>query len=113
MDLGLKDKKAIVCASSQGLGYACAVALAQEGAHVWINGRFADKLEDSAENIRTATGNEDGLKALKIMADDGRLTMHWAVGLDVNYFESPYSFDDRMQQIENRTQYASEFVGVD
>lgn len=31
MDLGIQGRKAIVCASSQGLGYACALALAAEG----------------------------------------------------------------------------------
>ncbi len=31
MDLGLKGKKAIVCAASKGLGRACAISLAREG----------------------------------------------------------------------------------
>ena len=44
MDLGLKGRKALVCASSQGLGLACATALAQEGCEVFLNGRNADKL---------------------------------------------------------------------
>jgi 3-oxoacyl-[acyl-carrier protein] reductase len=39
MDLGIKNKIALVCASSQGLGLACATALAREGASVVINGR--------------------------------------------------------------------------
>ena len=56
MDLGLKGKQAIVCASSQGLGYACALALAQEGCDVFINGRNADKLKQAAESMRLATG---------------------------------------------------------
>lgn len=56
MDLGLKGKQAIVCASSQGLGYACALALAQEGCEVFINGRNADKLAQAAEQLRQATG---------------------------------------------------------
>lgn len=45
MDLGLKGRRALVCASSQGLGYACAFSLAREGAEVFINGRDGDKLE--------------------------------------------------------------------
>jgi len=44
MDLGLKGKKAIVCASSKGLGKACAMALAQEGADLVINSRTAPAL---------------------------------------------------------------------
>jgi len=44
MDLGIAGRKAIVCASSRGLGKACAVALAREGCLVVINGRHADTL---------------------------------------------------------------------
>ena len=39
MDLGIAGCKAIVCASTQGLGLACATSLAREGCIVWINGR--------------------------------------------------------------------------
>jgi len=39
MNLGLEGRRALVCASSRGLGFACAEALAREGAEVWINGR--------------------------------------------------------------------------
>jgi 3-oxoacyl-[acyl-carrier protein] reductase len=56
MDLGLKGKQAIVCASSQGLGYACALALAQEGCDVFINGRNADKLAQAAQQLQQTTG---------------------------------------------------------
>ncbi|MBP6013792.1 MAG: SDR family oxidoreductase [Alphaproteobacteria bacterium] len=45
MELGLKGKKALVCASSQGLGFACAAALAREGVDVTINGRDNDRLQ--------------------------------------------------------------------
>lgn len=56
MDLGIRGRKAIVCASSQGLGYACALALAQEGCEVFINGRDAARLERAAAALREATG---------------------------------------------------------
>jgi len=56
MDLGIKDRKAVVCASSQGLGLACATALAREGCKVWINGRNADKLADAARQIDALGG---------------------------------------------------------
>jgi 3-oxoacyl-[acyl-carrier protein] reductase len=56
MDLGIQGKKAIVCASSQGLGLACALALAQEGCEVFINGRDADKLQRAAEALQRDTG---------------------------------------------------------
>ena len=55
MDLGINGRKALVCASTQGLGYACAVALANEGCAVWINGRNAARLAGAAEEIRRAT----------------------------------------------------------
>jgi 3-oxoacyl-[acyl-carrier protein] reductase len=48
VDLGIQGKKAIVLGSSQGLGYACARALAREGVHVWLNGRTEDKLARAA-----------------------------------------------------------------
>lgn len=56
MDLGIQGRKALVCASSQGLGYACALALAQEGCEVFINGRDPDKLGRAAEALRRDTG---------------------------------------------------------
>ncbi|AOR77777.1 SDR family oxidoreductase [Novosphingobium resinovorum] len=51
MDLGLQGKKAIVCASSRGLGLACAEALAAEGVHVVINGRDRANLENVAATM--------------------------------------------------------------
>jgi 3-oxoacyl-[acyl-carrier protein] reductase len=56
MDLGIAGRKAIVCASSKGLGRACAEALAQAGCEVVINGRNAAALETVAAEIRAATG---------------------------------------------------------
>lgn len=56
MDLGIQGRKAIVCASSQGLGHACATALAQEGCEVYLNGRDADKLQRAAQALSAATG---------------------------------------------------------
>ncbi len=56
MDLGLKGRKAIVCASSKGLGRACALALAREGVDVVINSRSAEALEATAAEIRDETG---------------------------------------------------------
>jgi 3-oxoacyl-[acyl-carrier protein] reductase len=58
MDLGIRGRKAIVCASSQGLGKACASALAEAGVSLVINGRNRTLLEQTAEEIRQATGAE-------------------------------------------------------
>ena len=62
---------------------------------------------------RSADGEIKHLKILKDMSEEDGLTMHWAVSLDVNYFNSTYTFDERMDQIYNRKQYAAEFLGVD
>lgn len=56
MDLGIKGKKAIVCAASKGLGRACAMSLAREGVDLVITARTASDLERTAEEIRKATG---------------------------------------------------------
>ena len=56
MDLGIAGRRALVCASSRGLGLACAQALAAEGASVVVNGRDPARLEATAEEIRAATG---------------------------------------------------------
>lgn len=56
MDLGIRGKKAIVCASSQGLGRACAEALAREGVSLVVNGRDKAKLEKTAGEIAHASG---------------------------------------------------------
>ncbi|MBT6442991.1 MAG: SDR family oxidoreductase [Alphaproteobacteria bacterium] len=53
MDLGIKGKKAIVCASSRGLGLGCAHALARNGVDVVINGRDRDALDNAAKQIQT------------------------------------------------------------
>ncbi|MEM9764952.1 MAG: SDR family oxidoreductase [Pseudomonadota bacterium] len=59
MDLGLSGKRALVLASSRGLGRAIAEGLAAEGAHVLLAGRSAEKLEAVAAAIRAAGGKAD------------------------------------------------------
>jgi 3-oxoacyl-[acyl-carrier protein] reductase len=56
MELGISGRKAIVCASSRGLGKGCAMALAQAGVSLVINGRDRTRLEQTADDIRRATG---------------------------------------------------------
>ena len=51
MDMGLKGKRAIVCASSRGLGRGCAEALAGEGVDLVLNGRSEDTLKRTADEI--------------------------------------------------------------
>lgn len=56
MDMGLTGKRAIVCASSRGLGRGCAEALAAEGVSLVINGRTAETLHAAADAIAAAHG---------------------------------------------------------
>ena len=65
MNFGIAGRKAIVCASSRGLGYGCAMALAQEGCEVVINGRDEKRLAAAADEIAKATG----AKIIPVAAD--------------------------------------------
>jgi 3-oxoacyl-[acyl-carrier protein] reductase len=65
MDLGISGRKAIVCASSRGLGRGCALALAQAGCEVIVNGRDGKTLEATAAELRRATG----AKVTAVVAD--------------------------------------------
>lgn len=56
MDFGLTGKRAVVCAASKGLGRACALGLAREGARVAICARGAEALKDTAEMLRADCG---------------------------------------------------------
>ncbi len=56
MDLGLRDKCALVTASSRGLGYATALLLAREGCKVVINSRSQEKARQAAGAIEKETG---------------------------------------------------------
>ncbi len=58
MDLGIAGRKAIVCASSKGLGRACARALAEAGCAIVLNGRDAEALAGTAHELRHSTGVE-------------------------------------------------------
>ena len=56
MDLGIKGKRALVCASSKGLGRGCAEALAEAGVNLVMNARGAEALDATAEDIRSRYG---------------------------------------------------------
>ena len=72
MNLGIKGRKAIICASSKGLGKACAMTLARDGVHVFINGRNTETLEATAKEIRDATGSEVTAVACDVTTNEGR-----------------------------------------
>jgi 3-oxoacyl-[acyl-carrier protein] reductase len=75
MDLGIAGRRAIVCASSRGLGRACAHALASEGASVVVNGRDPARLEETARELRTATGATVTAVVADLCTEAGRETL--------------------------------------
>ncbi len=72
MDMGIKGRKAIVCAASKGLGKGCAMALAQEGVDLVINARTKSELEATAEEIRRKTGVNVTAIAVDVTTEAGR-----------------------------------------
>jgi len=65
MDLGIAGRKAIVCASSRGLGRGCAYRLAEAGCEVVVNGRDTVKTEGTAAEIAKQTGS----RVIPVVAD--------------------------------------------
>ena len=72
MDLGIEGRKAIVCASSKGLGKGCAMALAENGVSVVINGRNEEVLNATAEEIRERTGADVTAVAADVSTAEGQ-----------------------------------------
>ena len=70
MDLNLKGKNAIISGGNKGLGAASAMALAAEGANVFLTARNADDLKATADEIKAEHGVEVGLLAIDI-TDEG------------------------------------------
>src|SRR5215510_12928767 len=71
MDLGIKGRKAIVCAASKGLGKGCATALAREGVDVTICARGADALNATAKELG-AFGVKVTPVACDVTTEEGR-----------------------------------------
>ncbi len=80
MDLGIKGKRALVCASSKGLGLGCAQALAQAGVDLVMNARGAEALEAAAARIRTDHGVAVTTVATDITSEEGRAEVLSAAG---------------------------------
>jgi 3-oxoacyl-[acyl-carrier protein] reductase len=72
MDLGIRDRKALLFGASRGLGKACALALSREGVHVTIAARTRDVLERTAAEISDATGVRVTPVVADITTEDGR-----------------------------------------
>lgn len=75
MDLGIAGRSAIVCASSAGLGRACAEALAAAGCTVVMNGRDAAALAEAAAAIRAA----HGVRVTEVAGDVGEASVQDAL----------------------------------
>ena len=80
MDLGIAGRTALVCASSRGLGRACAMALAREGARVIVNSRDPERLGQTAAEIRAETGAEVIAVAADVGTEGGRAALLSAAG---------------------------------
>lgn len=80
MDLGISGKRALVCASSKGLGRGCAEALAEAGVDLVMNARGSDALEHAAEDIRKTHGVSVTTVACDITTDEGRAKVLDAAG---------------------------------
>ena len=78
MDLNIAGRKAIICASSKGLGKACAQALAAEGVDVWISARSPATLQASADEINTAGGVRATAVVADVTTDEGRNALYAA-----------------------------------
>ena len=84
MDLGIKGKRALVCASSKGLGRGCAEALAEAGVNLVLNGRGADALEATAADIRAKYGVDVVAVAADVATDAGQAALlEAASGVDI------------------------------
>ncbi len=83
MDLGIKGKRALVCASSKGLGKGCALALAEAGVDLVLNARGAEALEATAAEAR-ALGVDVTTVAADVTTEDGRAALlEAAQGVDI------------------------------
>ena len=72
MDLGIKDRKAIICASSKGLGKACAKSLLEEGVSVVINARGEEALQETFTELSLIDKKKVSMVVADLNTDEGR-----------------------------------------
>lgn len=80
MDLGIKGKRALVCAGSKGLGRGCAMALAEAGVDLIVNARGDAALQATAAEIRAAYGVQVTAVAADITTNAGQAQVLAAAG---------------------------------
>lgn len=111
MDLGIRGRKAIVCAASKGLGKGSAMALARDGVELTICARGAEALEATAKEIRAETGakvttvvcdvtTEAGRKALLAACPSPDILINNAGGPPPGDFKN-FTLDDWRKAVEN------------
>lgn len=84
MDLGIRGKRALVCASSKGLGLGCAEALAEAGVDLVMNARGAEVLETEAARLRSAYGVDVQTVACDVTSPEGQeQVINTAQGVDI------------------------------
>ncbi len=84
MDLGIRGKRALVCASSKGLGLGCAEALAEAGVDLVMNARGAEALESEAARLRADYGVTVETVACDVTSADGQAqVIEAAQGIDI------------------------------
>ena len=117
LDFGIAGKKAIVCASSKGLGFGCANALAAVGVNIVMCAREADRLHESANQLRKKHGVEITEVACDVTTEEGRAEILDAAGrvdILVNNAGGPpperfQRLDTRYMDRRPRRQYADSF----
>ena len=80
MDLGIRGKRALVCAGSKGLGRGCAEALAEAGVDIVLNARSAGPLEETAQAIRDSYGVNVTTVAVDVTTPEGHAAVLEAAG---------------------------------
>ncbi|QTN35841.1 SDR family oxidoreductase [Cognatishimia activa] len=80
MDLGIKGKRSLVCASSKGLGRGCAEALAEAGVDLVMNARGSEALEATAQYIRDTYGVDVVTVATDVTTPEGQAEVLAAAG---------------------------------
>jgi 3-oxoacyl-[acyl-carrier protein] reductase len=99
MDLGIAGRTALICASSRGLGRACAAALVNEGVHVVINGRDAAQLARTAHELEADAPGRVTMVVGDVTQAEGRAALlaacpHPDILINNNAGPTPLNFMD-------------------
>lgn len=79
MDLGIAGRRAIVCGSTDGLGFACAEALADAGVEVLVNGRTQERVDAACSRLAAVPGRKVLGAAADVSTAEGRAALFAAM----------------------------------